>query len=335
MIFSISNDLDKAKKIKESSFSELNVWERTHIQEWVRANPEILGEDLLIVSIEFDRFSNSNDRLDLLAVDRKGNLVVVELKRDLAAGYADLQAIRYAAMVSSMSIDDLIPYYSAYKKKHDNEQLSELEAKEQIVEFVESDSFTELSTKPRIILCSEGFSQEITTTVLWLRDSDIDISCVSITPYKVDETIIIVPKVVIPLEEAREYLIEIKRKEEKEQSARKVRPKTMKILLENKLVSDDEQLLLANDLPSWVKKQYDENDPLFRAKITGKQGQSNAVVWEKDNQEYSVSALAWKIFKDLHPDNKDPGGVNGNWHWVNSESKPLWNVAEEFLSKNA
>jgi hypothetical protein len=232
VIFSISHNLDKATKIKESSFTGLSIWERTHIQEWVRANPDILGEDLLIVSIEFDRFSNSNDRLDLLAVDREGNLVVVELKRDLAAGYADLQAIRYAAMVSSMSIDDLVPYYTAYKKRYDDEQLSELEAKEQIVEFVESDSFTELSTKPRIILCSEGFSQEITTTVLWLRDSDIDISCVSITPYKVDEKVIIVPKVVIPLEEARQYLIEIKRKEEKEHTARKSRPKTMKILLE-------------------------------------------------------------------------------------------------------
>lgn len=334
MIFSISNGLDKATKIKGSSFTNLNIWERTHIEEWVRTNPEILGEDLLIVSIEFDRFSNSNDRLDLLAVDREGNLVVVELKRDSAAGYADLQAIRYAAMVSSMTIDKLVPYYISYKKKYDDELLTDLEAKEQIIEFVESDSFSELSTKPRIILCSEGFSAEITTTVLWLRESEIDISCVSITPYKVDDKVIVVPKVVIPLEEAKQYLIDIKRKEEeREQSSRKVRPKTMKILLENKLVQEGDKLSLKNGLPSWLT--YDENDPTFKATITGKQGQSNAIVWEKDGNEYAVSALAWKIFKDLHPENKNPGGVNGNWHWVNSEGKPLWEVAEEFLAQSA
>ena len=63
MIFSISSKLDKASKITESSFTGLNIWERQHIEEWVRTNPEMLGEDLLVVSIEFDRFSNSSDRL--------------------------------------------------------------------------------------------------------------------------------------------------------------------------------------------------------------------------------------------------------------------------------
>jgi len=333
MIFSISDSLDRVTKINGDSFTNLNIWERTHIEEWVRSNPEILGEDLLIVSIEFDRFSSSNDRLDLLAVDRDGNLVVIELKRDSAAGYADLQALRYAAMVSSMTIDMLVPYYISYKKKYDEVELSELEAKEQIVEFVESDTFSELSNKPRIIICSEGFSQEITTTVLWLRDSDIDISCVSITPYQVEGQIIVVPKVVIPLEEARQYQIDIKRKEEKrENSGRRPRPKTMTILLENNLVNEGEELRLLNGLPSWLK--YDENDPTFRATITGKRGPSNTVVWAKDGHEYAVSTLAWKIFKDLHPEKKHPGGVNGNWHWVNSEGKSLWKVAEEFLAEN-
>ena len=89
MIFSISNGLEKANKIQAGSFVELNIWERQHIEEWIRTNPEMLGEDLLIVSIEFDRFSNSNDRLDVLALDRSGNLVVIELKRgDFKPEYA-------------------------------------------------------------------------------------------------------------------------------------------------------------------------------------------------------------------------------------------------------
>lgn len=333
MIFSVSENLGEAQKILPSSFTSLNIWERRHIEEWVRSNPELLGEDLLIVSIEFDRFSNSNDRLDVLALDRSGNLVVVELKRDSAAGYADLQAIRYAAMVSSMTVEVLLPYYIAYRKKYDGENLSDGEAKDQIIEFVESDSFVELSNKPRIILCSEGFSQEITATVLWLRESDIDISCVKITPYQVGAQVVIVPKVVIPLEEARQYLIDIKRKEEvKELSVRKSRPKTMKILIDNHLVAAEDKLTLEFGLPSHVT--FDPNDPTFKAVITGKLGQSDAVRWEKDGQEYSISALTWMIFKELHPEKKDPGGVNGNWHWVHSSDETLWKIAENYLEKN-
>lgn len=333
MIFVISDSLNQANKITESSFVTLKIWERTHIEQWVRTNSEILGEDLLVVSVEFDRFAQSNDRLDLLALDRQGNLVVVELKRDSFAGYADLQAIRYAAMISTMTIDKLIPYYVAYRKRFYDESLTEVEAKNQLVEFVESDTFTELSNKPRIILCSEDFSQEITTTVLWLRESGIDISCVKITPYMIDNKIIIVPKVIIPLEEAKQYLIDIKKKEvEREQSQRKYRPKTMKVLIENGLVKEGDEIYLKNGLPSYIK--FQENDPIFKAVITGKLGQSNAVKWCKDGKEYSISALTWKIFKELHPQKKDPGGVNGNWHWVNSQGKVLWEIAENFLSGN-
>lgn len=334
MIFSISSGLDKAEKVTAATFVSLKIWERTHIEEWVRSNPEILGEDLLILTTEFDQFVDSSDRLDILALDRDGNLVVVELKRDSAAGYADLQAIRYAAMVSSMTIDKLVPYYIAYRKKHYEEQLTEGQARDQIVEFIESDSFTELSRKPRIILCSEGFSQEITTTVLWLRDSEIDIGCVKITPYKVGDRIVVVPTVLIPLQEAKQYLIDIKiKEEEQEHSSRRSRPKTMRLLVENALVKPGDQIFLKHELPPHV--QFNAQDPVFQAEITGKLGRSNGVRWKKDDAEYSISALAWKIFKDLHPENKDPGGVNGNWHWVNADGKPLWEVAEDFLSNGA
>ena len=79
MIFVISEDLSKIERVESKSFVTLDVWERKHIQEWVRSHPEILGEDLLIVGMEFDKFEGSKDRLDLLSVDREGNLVSGQL----------------------------------------------------------------------------------------------------------------------------------------------------------------------------------------------------------------------------------------------------------------
>jgi hypothetical protein len=42
--------------------------------------------------------------------------------------------------------------------------------------------------------------------------------------------------------------------------------------------------------------------------------------------------FTWTLFKDKHPEKKDPGGVNGNWHWVDKSGTPLWQLAENFLA---
>lgn len=52
------------------------------MQEWIANNPESLDEELLIIQKEFDGFNDTNERLDLLALDKQGNLVVIENKLD-------------------------------------------------------------------------------------------------------------------------------------------------------------------------------------------------------------------------------------------------------------
>ena len=332
MILVVNNELTSFEKVNPATFIELNIWERKHIQEWIRQAPEILGEELLVVSIEFDRFDNSNDRLDVLAIDRQGNLVVIELKRDSFASYADLQSIRYAAMVSSMTIEKLLPYYMGYQKKYlQIDHPTRDGSITNIQEFVNKDNFQELSNKPRIILCSEDFSQELTTTVLWLNQNGLDVSCVRIKPHRIGDKVAIVPTKIIPLQEAKQYLIDIQKKEETEDSvSSSYRPRTMKILIENKILNEGDKIFLKNALPSYMK--YEKDNPEYTASITGKLGQSNAVKWDKDGQEYSISALTWTLFKDKQPEKKDPGGVNGNWHWVDQSDTPLWQLAENFLA---
>lgn len=331
MIFTASKDLKHFQKVSASNFVALNVWERQHIEEWLRTTPEVLGEELLILSTEFDRFQGSNDRLDLLALDRKGNLVVIELKRDVLAAYADLQSIRYAAMISAMTIEKLLPYYIAYRVKYHGEHaLSQEEARIHLIEFVEVEEFREFSNRPRIILCSQDFSSEVTTTVLWLRQFGVDVSCVKITPYQLNDQIVIVPDYIIPLQEARQYLVDIQQKEDKQTDVAIVgerAKRSMRVLLDNNLVAVADPIHLTFRLPSHIA--YDANDLTFQAEITGKTGRSNAVRWAKDGQEYAISTLTWNIFKRLHPDNKDPGGVNGNVHWTVQSGRSLWDLAQE------
>lgn len=334
MIFVVSDDLAVIEKVSSDSFTNLSIWERQHIEQWVLRVPEILGEDLLIVSTEFDRFNGSRDRLDILAVDRAGNLVVVELKRDSLAAYADLQGIRYAAMVSAMTIEKLLPYYVNYQRsvlglKDVTEEASRI----QVLEFVESESFEELTSRPRIILCSEDFSQEMTTTVLWLRQFGVDISCVKITPHRLDSKVVVVSNRIIPLQEASQYLIDIQEKEEHQQEREVKRQRTIKVLVENGLLRKGDKIYLRNALPSFAN--YDADNPMFVATITGKLGQANAVQWENDQQEYAISRLTAEIFRALNTESNGMlGAINGNAHWVNEDNISLWDMAENYLAQN-
>ena len=72
----IVNSTDKTtSEVKEISFREIGLRERSDLQEWIANNPIILGEELLIIQKEFDGFNDTNERLDLLALDKNGNLV--------------------------------------------------------------------------------------------------------------------------------------------------------------------------------------------------------------------------------------------------------------------
>ncbi|WP_371367627.1 hypothetical protein SRRS_14930 [Sporomusa rhizae] len=74
--------------IHETEFSIEGFKERYDIQEWIADNPNILGEELFIIAKEFNEFDKTRERTDLLALDREGNLVVIELKRDDTGEYS-------------------------------------------------------------------------------------------------------------------------------------------------------------------------------------------------------------------------------------------------------
>lgn len=97
------NSTDKTtSEVKEISFREIGLRERNDLQEWIANNPIILGEELLIIQKEFDGFNDTNERLDLLALDKNGNLVVIENKLDDSGRNVVWQSLKYAGYCSSL-----------------------------------------------------------------------------------------------------------------------------------------------------------------------------------------------------------------------------------------
>ena len=68
-MFLIDSKNKKATPIVKKTFEELGFTERYDVQEWICGNPEILGEQLLIIQKEFAGFSDTNERLDLLVIN--------------------------------------------------------------------------------------------------------------------------------------------------------------------------------------------------------------------------------------------------------------------------
>ena len=191
-------------KLVQKSYSELGLRERFDIQEWVESNPSILGGDLMVIAKEYELPSRC--RLDLLAVDRKANLVIIELKRDDSGASVDWQAIKYASYCSAFSNEDIFRIYAEYLKLDDDA------AKEKIEAFIDEDLET-LNERQRVILASRSFHSDVVSSVLWLLDYGIDIQCVKLEPYlDEDGDLFIYPNVIIPAPEAKDY---IKRKETK------------------------------------------------------------------------------------------------------------------------
>lgn len=208
-IFLINPATKEPTKMNSISFSEIGITERADLEQWIINHSEMLGEKLLIITSEFDRFDKSNSRLDLLALDSMGALVVVELKLDASRSLADLQAIRYAAFCSTMTIDNLIGVFAEF------EDITADEATKRICDFLNVDEAPELNSRPRIILAAGSIDdQELTSSVLWLRSFGVDISCLELTPYQLSNSeIVLVPRTIIPIPEAKEYLVNVQQKE--------------------------------------------------------------------------------------------------------------------------
>ena len=209
---------DSLRPLSATSFQQENIWERRDLQRLLKVNIEAISTDIMVIAEEFGEWDQSGRRIDLLAVDKDANLVVVELKRTDDGGHMELQAIRYASMVANMTWDQA---KSAFKKYLQDNKL-DIDAETKMCEFFgwETPREDDFAQNVRIILASVNFSKEITTSVLWLNERDLDISCVRLSLHKLDNQLVLSADQIIPLPEAESYQIEVRQKRREERSSR-------------------------------------------------------------------------------------------------------------------
>jgi hypothetical protein len=207
---------DSLERVVETTFAKESLKERGDIQRLLRADISVLDADLMVVAEEFGDWVDSNRRIDLLCLDKDASLVVVELKRTEDGGHMELQAIRYAAMVSSMTFDQLIAAHARHLGGADAQQRAEVA----LLDFLEWETASPLTGVVRIMLLSANFSVELTTAVIWLNKQGLDVTCFRLKPHRLGSEVLIDIQQIIPLPEAAEY--EVKLREQRQETQRVV-----------------------------------------------------------------------------------------------------------------
>ncbi|HAN10622.1 MAG TPA: hypothetical protein DCP90_08445 [Clostridiales bacterium] len=212
-MYLINKEENTISKVQERTFTQLGFKERKHLQEWIEKNPECLEKDLLIIQKEFNGFNDTNERLDLLALDKDGNLVIIENKLDDSGRDTVWQSLKYSSYCSTLKKDQIKDIYQEYLSKNNKDE----NAEEKLVEFFDNIDYKEIilnqGQSQRIILVAREFRKEVTSTALWLMNYKLKIKCVKVTPYQLDEQLFLDIEQIIPVKESEDYIISMLDKE--------------------------------------------------------------------------------------------------------------------------
>ena len=317
----------EVEPLVEMSLESAGLRERDDLQRWIGDYPEVIGPDLLLITSEFDWFAlgdrKVSDRLDLLFLDSRGRLIVAELKRDKAEDTVDMQALKYAAYCSTLTVEDIVEEFSRFH------EVDVVEARQRIEEHAPSVRTEELG-QVRIRLVAGSFGPAVTSVALWLQDIGLDIGCIQVVARRTSATeAIISARQLLPLPVVEEFMVRRRRRaaEEvvRERSTRRRNAAT--VILEAGAIEAGTELRL--HLPAltveWreqVEKLLADDPSVGIAEWTGV-SLRKALRWKRDGEYYSASGLVEAVLTELG----FSASVPGPQYWVTPDGVTLADLA--------
>src|SRR5690554_4691928 len=110
-------------ELKEIDTSMVDVSRKEKdLEDWIKTNPKILGQDILVIG---EQVYTRSGPLDFLGIDNLGNIVIIELKRDKLAREVLAQAIDYASGVAAWDVEKISNICLEYSGQSLEDYLSE------------------------------------------------------------------------------------------------------------------------------------------------------------------------------------------------------------------
>ena len=180
----------------EATMIEAGRKETEDLEKWIKSNPLILGEDILIIG---EQVPTKSGLIDFLGIDKSGNLITIELKRDKLPRDALSQAIDYASDISSWDVDKISEVCTKYTGQSLEDYLNEK------FEDVDLEDLT-INKTQRILLVGFSIEESLQRMIEWLSNNyGVSINAVVLKYIKTkDNEELIARTVIIPEEIERE-----------------------------------------------------------------------------------------------------------------------------------
>lgn len=144
------------------------------LEDWLAENPDGIVEDGRLLIIGRQVSTHLGTTIDLLALDRPGNVVVVELKRDRTPRDTLAQALEYASCAAQFNTDELEGILQSY---FNDESLSLAEYHREYFELA-PDEAVAFNKDQRIVIVGQQVTSEIRQTASFLRSKGLRVTCV-------------------------------------------------------------------------------------------------------------------------------------------------------------
>ncbi len=221
---------DGELKLIETTMAETGRKEVEDLERWIKSNPSILGDDILIIGEQVPVRSGT---MDFLGIDKAGNLIVIELKRDKLPREALSQVIDYASDIASWDVDKVSEVCTKFTgsglEDYLNEKFEDIDLEDLVVNKTQ-----------RILLVGFSVEESLQRMIEWLSNNHgVNINAIILKYVKTrcgDE--LIAKTVVIPEEVEKE----------------RIRKKQFRVSM-----SDEPGNYEANELKLLLKKYLSEN----------------------------------------------------------------------------
>lgn len=178
-IYSITPD-NKFKEYAEIGFQDEH--QETILETWLANNPDKIIENGNLLIIGRQVTTNLGSFIDLLAIDRQGDLVVIELKRNRTPRETLAQALEYTSFGEKLGYEQLEDILRSYT----GDEAANLAQYHREYFDLATDEAVVFNNDQRIVIVGQKITPEIRQTSTFLRNKGVRVTCLEFTFFKAD-----------------------------------------------------------------------------------------------------------------------------------------------------